>query len=50
MQQDNDDVVLLVRSREVACAATKAYMEVESCLGLTVSLPKEAYGHWFWCV
>ena len=38
-----DDVVLLARSREAACAAIKAYVEVASFLGLTVSFHKTKF-------
>ena len=35
-----DDVIFFDQSREAACAAIKAYLEVASSLGLTVSFPK----------
>ena len=38
-----DDVVLFTCSREAACAATEAYIEVASSLGLTVSFPKTKF-------
>ena len=38
-----DDVVLLAWSREAACTAIKAYVEVASSLGLTVSFPKTKF-------
>ena len=40
-----DDVVLLARPREAACAAIKGYVDVASSFGLTVSFPK-TNGHW----
>ena len=38
-----DDVVLFACSREAACAAIEAYIEVDSSLGLTVSFPKTKF-------
>ena len=38
-----DDVVLFACSREVVCAAIKAYIEVASSLGFTVSFPKTKF-------
>jgi len=38
-----DDVVLLARSRDAACVAVKAYVEVAKSLGLTVSFPKTKF-------
>ena len=38
-----DDVVLFACSREAACASIRAYIEVVSSLGLTVSFPKTKF-------
>jgi len=38
-----DDVVLLARSRDAACAAIRSYVEVASSLGLTVSFVKTKF-------
>ena len=38
-----DDVVLFACSREAACTAIEAYIEVASSLGLTVSFPKTKF-------
>ena len=38
-----DDVVLFACSREAACIAIEAYIEVASSLGLTVSFPKTKF-------
>ena len=38
-----DDVVLLARSRDAACAAIRVYVKVAGSLGLTVSFPKTKF-------